>query len=605
MRGPKAGPPGRPGDGSKVISIVDELERRRKARDRERASSMHLRELEANLELIDHTAALKDLQLDAEIERLGALTREGDASEARLQQAAIRATRALQRCLRGDPDAGLAEWAEIVAEVPGLAHTYLVRARWLMQSDPAAALADYDRAVAAEPRNATAYWRRADCHLALGDQDRALANYRRAVALDPSLFDAFHSIAKIAAARGEHADAVQAYDRAIHLAPRYVDFHLGRAQSLEQLEDFDGAARDYSRILELDPSRNDARFYRVIAAHRGGHLERAVDDMTRFVEIEGDDHHNHRILGKMRLEAGHHALAVASLTRALEITPDEPLTLVHRGRAHTELGDHASAFADLDRAVALKQDEPEIYLLHARAAATVDHVEVALASTSRAIELAPDHALAHVMRAVYRGHLAVADEAREAIMADLDRAVELEPHNLAFLRHRAEYQREYGSVAAALSDFERALAIAPQLAPLHFGRGYCKSRLDEERYDLDPDYEEDDAETRARCLSAVVDLERAIELGLCTEDLYSELWSAYGQIPDAQAEALQALDRGIEALPDLPLLHVFREGMRRSRGDLAGADQDHARALELGFRFASNGGEAPPAPLTPEAPSPG
>jgi tetratricopeptide (TPR) repeat protein len=579
MRSPKGRRPHASGAENKVISIVDELERRRIAQVRTRASAMHLRELESSLDLIDHTKALKDMDMDAELAQLSTLTPE----EARVPRAQVRAARALQSCLRDDPEAGLAEWAEVIAEVPELAHTYLVRARWLMQTDPAAALSDYDRAAAVEPSNAAAYWRRADCYLVLGDQDRALANYRRALTLDPSLFDVLQAMGKIFAARGEYAEAVTAYDRALSLAPQYVDFYLGRAQALEHLHDYEGALRDHGKILELDPGRDDVRFYRVICQHHAGHLAEAIAEMARLIEREGDDHHNYRILGKLRLEVGEHAQAIEDLTRSIELAPDEAVTYAHRGRALWESGDHERALADFDRAVALAPAEPELHLGRAKANASLDRLEEALSCTSRAIDLAPDHAFAHSMRAVYRSHLE-SEPASAAVEADLDRAVQLAPEDVSFRRQRGEYLMEICRYAEALVDFEKAVALAPLSAPLYYGRGFCKSRLTEERWDHDEDYEEDEADEKARCLAAIADLEQAIALGLCTEDLYSELWNVHCWLQDGPGQ-IASLDRGCAAVPESALLFFFRHQTRQARGDVEGAAADRARAVELGFQF--------------------
>lgn len=583
MRRPKGRPPRERGGENKVISIVDELQRRRMAQVRTRASAMHLRELESSLDLIDHTTALKDLDMEAELARLAPLTPE----EARLPRAQIRAARALQSCLRDDTAAGFAEWAEVIAEVPELAHTYLVRARWLMQTDPAAALADYDRAAAAEPGNPAAYWRRADCYLALGDHDRALANYRRTLTLDPSLFDVLQAMGKIFAARGEHAEAVTAYDRALALAPQYVDFYLGRAQALEHLHDYEGALRDHGKILELDPSRDDIRFYRVICQHHAGHLDQAIAEMVQLIVREGDDHHNYRILGKLRLEAGERAQAIEDLSRAIELAPDEAITYAHRGRALWETGEHPRALADFDRAVALAPTEPELHLGRAKTCASLDRLQEALESTSRAIELCPEHAFAHAMRAVYRSYLE-SEPACAAVEADLDRAVQLAPEDASMRRQRGEYLMEICRYAEALVDFEKAITLAPKASLLYYGRGLCKSHLAEERWDHDPDYEEDEDDERARLLSAVADLEQAIALGLCTEDLYSELWNVHCQREDGAAQ-LTSLDRGCEALPKSALLFYFRHQTRQSLGDAEGAAADRARAVELGFQIKAEG----------------
>ena len=122
------------------------------------------------------------------------------------------------------------------------------------------------------------------------------------------------------------------------------------------------------------------------------------------------------------------------------------------------------------------------------------------ATTEAALALAPDHAIAHLMRAVYvfarRGHPAF-----EEVKADLDRAVEIEPDNPLFLRRRGEHLLEHGRYRAALPDFEQALALtpgaptSPASVALVYGRGYCKSRLTDDDTGQDPDdWEEEDEE---------------------------------------------------------------------------------------------------------------
>ncbi len=100
----KGRPPGKPKGERKVISIVEELERRQMARMRDLATAKHLRELESSIDLAGHTAALREMDLDAELAKIGPMP----AAEARIQRASIRAARALQSCLNGDPDAGFA-----------------------------------------------------------------------------------------------------------------------------------------------------------------------------------------------------------------------------------------------------------------------------------------------------------------------------------------------------------------------------------------------------------------------------------------------------------------------------------------------------------------
>src|SRR5262249_44930298 len=92
MRDANAGPSIEPGSGSKVISIVDRLKERQRAKIRDRAAAMHIRELEATIESIEHLEQLAQVDFDAELSKIDA----ADPEAARISRAQIRSARALQ-----------------------------------------------------------------------------------------------------------------------------------------------------------------------------------------------------------------------------------------------------------------------------------------------------------------------------------------------------------------------------------------------------------------------------------------------------------------------------------------------------------------------------
>jgi tetratricopeptide (TPR) repeat protein len=576
----KKRPPGTPVGEGKVVSIVGELGRRRAQQDRERASATHLRQLESSAVMAEHMASLEEMDLDAGIAELAG----SSDPEARGDWVMLRALRACQSCMRGDTEAGLAEWDEVIAAEPGLATAYVVRAYWWMRTDPAAALADLDRAVVIDPKNAGAYARRGDCHRALGDPDRALANYRRAVSLDPGAFDVHYTMGAVLALRGELKEALACYDRAIALAPRYVEFYLARGTARETLGDLDRALQDYDRILELDPSREDVRSHRLQCLLRAGHGDRALEETAhRTVEL-ADDPGPFTLLGTIHLAQGRIEEAIASCDRALALAPDHAPALGKRGEAWFQAGDYPRALRDHDRAIALAPGHAAHHIGRANALAKLDRFEEAIASVSRAIELEPSKALHRTLRAVYRVRVAEEDEDVALVRADLDRAVQLAPDEPLHRRKRVEFLIEIEELDAALADIEVLLARAPGTAELHYQRGVCESQLAEARSAKDETYEEPEEEKRARCASALADLEEAIALGLRTEDVYWELVRVQEQI-GGEAELLAMVDRGLAALPDFVMLRALRHRWRVRRGDVEGAAADHARLLELGFKF--------------------
>lgn len=64
-------------------------------------------------------------------------------------------------------------------------------------------------------------------------------------------------------------------------------------------------------------------------------------------------------------------------------------------------------------------------------------------------------------------------EAGQAALAlqDLQQALRLAPEDALLLTSRAQVYRQFGQIEAALADLDRAIALAPQLLAAHFNRG--------------------------------------------------------------------------------------------------------------------------------------
>lgn len=589
MNDSQGGPPAGSEAAHKVISIVRELEQRRAKEARARASASHLRQAESAVETSENEMALEALDLDAGITWL-----ERDPSpEGRVSWSEVRSLRALRRCMHGDTEAGLAEWAEVIAAEPKIANTYLIRARWLGSADPAVALPDYDRAVEAEPNNPTVYARRGDCYRVLGDHDRALANYRRAVGLDPTLFDVHYCMATVLATQGAYKEALNAFNTAIRLAPRYVDFYLSRAAVHEKLGDLAGAIRDQQRVLELDPKRDDVRSHLALCRGKTGDLSGALQDATKLLEGDlCDDPGAHElitVLGGILFTMGQREKALDAFNRSLALAPTSVNALAQRGRTHWELGNYEQALNDYEAALGMAPDDPDHHVGRSKALAKLGRMADAVVAASRAIAIAPDHVLAHRVRAVYRSHAEEGEEASAAVKADLARAVELIPSSVIYCHEYVDYLMDCGDISEALTAIEKTLGIVAEsggekheLAALYYLRGACKSRLDEEALEKDPDYEEDAANRDARCVSAIADLEKAVELGQVDEDVYFELVRVREVMGDKEGLRFM-LDRALVAVPDCVPLLTLRLNHRQLRGDEEGAAADRAHLAELGL----------------------
>src|SRR5262249_39717215 len=128
-------------------------------------------------------AAFEKLDIEGELERVDQAIAEGQrgAYEAK---AGVRNARACRSFARGEIEAALAEWAEVIAEYPSYLDARMTRATFHRhRSEYRAAIEDLDRAAEIDPKNAAIYQNRGDCYESLGDHDRAMANFRRALQL--------------------------------------------------------------------------------------------------------------------------------------------------------------------------------------------------------------------------------------------------------------------------------------------------------------------------------------------------------------------------------------------------------------------------------------
>jgi tetratricopeptide (TPR) repeat protein len=390
---------------SNVISLADALAA--KARERLRDRARRDRALADLTPWLDMAIDLVDVDFDAAI----ACVHPGSDDHA-----ALRCARALRRCVVGDVEAGLAEWADVIARFPHLAAPYLTRARWLARMAPDEALADVEVALALEPTAEDAYLLRGKCHEKLGDADRALANYHRHLAANPRDPDALKVVADALVSRGEAGEAIALYRRAIARAPDRADLHRARARA-------HGSAGD---------------------------AQRAFDDASRAIELQPDDAWSHTSRAIYRSNLDHdEALVTADFDRAVELAPGNLFTRFHRAEWRQAGEDYAGAVEDFDRAIAASPRFGKLYVNRAWARAQKD------------ISDATD------------------DERRADLTAnveDLRRAVELGVVSGDVYFLLSSCHRDLGDHAKAVAALDRGLEVAPDDQRLVGLRGRLASR---------------------------------------------------------------------------------------------------------------------------------
>jgi tetratricopeptide (TPR) repeat protein/predicted Ser/Thr protein kinase len=185
-----------------------------------------------------------------------------------------------------------------------------------------------------------------------------------------------------------------------------------------------------------------------------------------------------------------------------------------------------------------------------------------LADLNRALALDPDSHALYASRARVLQELGEFQEA----LADCDRTIVLEPSPRAYVA-RAEVHRRLENWRAEIEDYDRAIALSPEDAVLFTKRAAAWGKLDHPRAQLE-------------------DAERAIAL----DPSYAEGWfnrgfARWAGQKDAQGW-LEDLTRAVELDPDYAYGFLGRGQARIELGDLPGAHEDFTRAITLKPDFA-------------------
>lgn len=225
-------------------------------------------------------------------------------------------------------------------------------------------------------------------------------------------------------ATGAVGEAVEDFRRAVALAPDLAVAHASLGKALERQGDIRGAVLAYERAVALEPSSKT-------------YVRRSLDV--------------HKKLGDpVRLRA--------ALDRAIAVDPS-PGLFTYRASLREREGDRRGCIQDI--LSLLRMNDGPDGVEHERAEELFEQGDVAGAveAQSRAVELSPGNAYHLWCRA---GYFAALPGTEEAQLADLSRAVEIDPTYFEPAFDRARLLGRLERYDEALQDLERAGRVLPK-----------------------------------------------------------------------------------------------------------------------------------------------
>ncbi|MDE7111835.1 MAG: tetratricopeptide repeat protein [Muribaculaceae bacterium] len=248
--------------------------------------------------------------------------------------------------------------------------------------------------------------------------------------------------------------AIQHFNQVIAAKPYLAEPYYLRAIAKYSLEDYVGAEQDASEAIDRNAFLPDAWEVRGVARQCLGKNAEAVNDYDHALRLLP---FNRQLLFSKALaeeDAGMNARADSTYKVLLENYPGFDNGYVGRAQLHLHREDTLSARADLNRALEINPNSVQALTL--RASVESDPA-LALADMERAVTLQPDRTFLRINRAVARYNNGDLNGA----LSDFDYVIELEPTNYAALFNRAMLRTELKDNDRALRDLNRVIALKP------------------------------------------------------------------------------------------------------------------------------------------------
>jgi tetratricopeptide (TPR) repeat protein len=436
-----------------------------------------------------------------------------------------------------------------------------------------------DQAIARAPRYADFYLARATAHYSLLHYPQAIADYERVLQLDPTHLGAIFFRARcMSKIEGQLPRAMEIIKEFCAKCPDEPLAHLEHGSMLLAAMQVPEAIETLTHAIELKPDLAAAYGKRGAAHLRLFQIDACLADLQRSYELDPDDLEHAAIYQTVLRVTGRNEDALKVIDYLL--IDNEDFYALYRDRAETlaRMGQNEPALAAILRAHELEPGDASLVAGVASMYATLGQWATAIDYCDKTIALNPEDGATHSLRATCRTYLDY-DDPRIAI--DYARAVALKPQDFSIHVLRSRYLYEKCQFAEALSEAEAAIPLAPHIGESFALRARAKFHHWQEvvgEQSIDEPYDDVAADNVER--EVIADLERALELDFVDDDIYSDLAGHLQELRE-DTRAMEYIDKGLARNPDDCGCLIWRASVRRRRGDVEGANADHARVQAM------------------------
>lgn len=335
------------------------------------------------------------------------------------------------------------------------------------------AMTAYERLLTVEPDDHLVLSTLADLYVLQGEFPKAIACYHRLIETVGSTSQLHFNLGVLYGRLEQFDDAIQELSRALERSPDSVEIRVALGLTYELSGQFDQAAAHYEEASRLDPLNPRLYHHAARAYVNGKHLAEAASTYQAILDLTPRD--LDAIMGLVRVRLAQRQLGEATqfLAQGLRTLGDLAELYVALGLVYREAQYPEEAMRAFERAVAAQEDSASAHFYLGAQLDQVGQEPDARVHLRRTLELDPHHADAMN----YLGYLdAESGQNLDAAKALIERAIELDPENGAYIDSLGWVYYKMGRLDEAIRYLERAAAMQGSDPVIfdHLGDAYFK-----------------------------------------------------------------------------------------------------------------------------------
>lgn len=255
-----------------------------------------------------------------------------------------------------------------------------------------------------------------------------------------------------------------------------TDHVLNIGRNALYFEDYILSIQYFNQVIKIKPYLAEPYFYRAIAKISLDDYKGAEEDATLAIERNPFIVDAYQVRGVARQNLRNYKGAVADYDKGLEQMPEDKTFLQNKAVCEEELKQYDASDSTWHRLLKLDKGNEKAYFGLAQLELARKDTTKALEYVDKSIEISKVNANPYALRA----HIeSVFKKDYKAALADMNKAIELEPYYAGYFINRAFLKYNLDDYFGAMSDYNYAVDLDPTSLEGHYNRGLLLAEVGE------------------------------------------------------------------------------------------------------------------------------